>query len=194
MNEKNDYSPERVADRLAIQDVMLRWCRAVDRLDVEAIRDVFHADGHDNHGPYSGGVDGLIDWVRARHKGIPFSSHQVSNMLIEFAGPDIALAETYARTIQTYPPEARASLVQLVGSNEKLPDGEVDYFTSSRYIDRFERRNGVWKIRERTVVSDWKRVVPVPATAPSAPGAVARGRRDQEDVLFRERSKLGLGS
>ena len=28
----NDYSPERLADRAQIQDVMYRWCRAIDRL------------------------------------------------------------------------------------------------------------------------------------------------------------------
>lgn len=190
----DDYSAQRVADRLAIQDVMLRWCRAVDRQDVEAIRDVFHPDGHDNHGPYSGGVDGLIEWVRARHKGIPFSSHQVSNMLIEFAGPDVAIAETYVRTIQTYPPEAHAKLAQLVGSNQQLPSGEVDMLTSSRYIDIFERRNGNWKIRERNVVNDWTRVVHVPVAAPPASGVAVRGRRDREDLLYRVRAKLGLGN
>jgi len=192
MDVNDAYSADRLADRIAIQDVMLRWCRAVDRLDVEAIRDLFHPDGYDNHGPYSGGVDGLIEWVRARHKSIPFSSHQVSNMLIEFAGPDIALLETYARTIQTYPPEAHAGLAQLVGSAELLPDCEVDLFTSSRYIDIFERRNGVWKIRERSVVNDWKRVVQVPLTASTASDVTTRGRRDGDDLLYRTRARLGI--
>jgi hypothetical protein len=33
---KDDYSPARLADRFMIQDLIYRWCRAVDRLDLRA--------------------------------------------------------------------------------------------------------------------------------------------------------------
>jgi hypothetical protein len=83
----NDYSPERIADRMQIQDTMYRWCRSVDRLDFDAMRQVFHPEAVDHHGAFDGGVEGLIDWIGNRHRTIPFSMHAVSNMLIEFAGP-----------------------------------------------------------------------------------------------------------
>lgn len=191
----NHYSPERLADRFAINDVILRWCRAVDRLDVEALRDLYHEDGIDNHGAYQGGVEGLINWVRTRHKGIEVSSHQVSNVLIEFAGPDVALVETYIRVIQTYPPEARESLAQLIGSAGDASDSNADlvFFTTSRYVDKFERRNGVWRIQERNVIDDWSRVIPM-ASRPASqkPSPIEHGRRDFDDALFREQAKLGL--
>lgn len=70
-NNDNQYSPERIADRMAIQDAMYRWCRSVDRLDYEGMRAAFHPDGTDNHGIFSGGVDNLVEWVRERHKEDP---------------------------------------------------------------------------------------------------------------------------
>ena len=81
---------------MAIQDVMYRWCRSVDRLDFELMRSVFHPDAIDNHGAFKGGVEELVAWIRERHRNITFSAHRLGNMLIEFAGPDVALVETYA--------------------------------------------------------------------------------------------------
>ena len=190
---QDDYSPGRIADRLQIQDCMYRWCRAVDRLDFSGIRDVFHPDAVDLHGAFNGPVDGLVEWIRERHAGIPFSMHAVSNILIEFAGPDLALVETYVRTTQRYPAEARAALDQLAGGKASAAGGGMDLMTCSRYVDRFERRaDARWKIAKRTLVADWKQFVPVPADMPQPPASQETGRRSQDDLVFRERRALGL--
>ena len=105
MGNQSDYSVERLADRMQIQDCMYRWCRGVDRLDFESIRSAFHDDAIDRHGVYEGGVDGLVEWIRERHRAIPFSMHLVANMLIEFADRDTAIAETYCLAVQRYPSE-----------------------------------------------------------------------------------------
>ncbi|KWT73264.1 MULTISPECIES: nuclear transport factor 2 family protein [unclassified Variovorax] len=190
---QDDYSPERIADRLHIQDCMYRWCRAVDRLDFSGIREVFHPDAVDLHGAFNGPVDGLVEWIRERHAGIPFSMHAVSNILIEFAGPDLALVETYVRTTQRYPAEARAALDQLAGGKAGAAGGGMDLMTCSRYVDRFERRaDARWKIAKRTLVADWKQFVPVPADMPQPPASQETGRRSQDDLVFRERRALGL--
>jgi hypothetical protein len=119
--------------------------------------------------------------------------HAVSNMLIEFAGPDVALAETYVRTTQRYPAHARKALDQLAGGKAG-PDGcAMDLLTCSRYVDRFERREGRWKIAARTLVADWKQFVPVPDGLPAPPASQVTGRRDPEDFVFRERRELGIG-
>ncbi len=190
---QDDYSPGRIADRLQIQDCMYKWCRAVDRLDFSGIRDVFHPDAVDLHGAFNGPVDGLVEWIRERHAGIPFSMHAVSNILIEFAGPDLALVETYVRTTQRYPAEARAALDQLAGGKAGAAGGGMDLMTCSRYVDRFERRDDRrWKIARRTLVADWKQFVPVPADMPQPPASQETGRRSQDDLVFRERRALGL--
>lgn len=190
----DDYSPERLADRMQIQDCMYKWCRSVDRLDEAGMRDTFHPDAIDQHGAFNGPVEGLIDWIRNRHAAIPFSMHAVSNLLIEFAGPDAALVETYVRTTQRYPAQARAALDQLAGGKAGAGDGAMDLLTCSRYVDRFERRGGRWKIAHRTLVADWKQFTPVPDGLPSPPASQVVGQRNQDDFVFAQRRALGIAS
>src|SRR5262245_46617507 len=113
--EEDSFSPERIRDRMMIQDVILKLCRAVDRCDTEAIRAAYHADAIDSHGAFVGGPEEYMRFSEARNKTIPFSQHQVSNMLIEFAGDDLALVETYLLTIQRFTPESANSFAQFAG-------------------------------------------------------------------------------
>jgi len=186
------FSPQRLADRAMIQELIYRWCRSIDRLDYQGIRDVFHPDAIDNHGAYIGSIDGLIEWIKERHKPITFSSHFIGNMIIEFASDDVALVESYVRTIQHYPAHAKEQLSQLTGGTQG-PDGKaMDMFTSSRYLDRVERRDGKWKIAHRLVIQDWKQLTEVisPALVPK-PGWTI-GKRDGNDAMQLARQELSI--
>lgn len=186
------YSPQRIADRLEIQDLMYRWCRAVDRLDRAGMLAVFHPGAIDSHGPYIGPVEGLVDWIFERHRPIGFSSHFIGNLLIEFADENTALVESYVRTIQQYPAHAKQQLAQLTGGAAGAPDSAMDMFTSSRYLDRVERRGGEWRIAHRTLVQDWKQLADVkyPALQPHEGWVI--GRRDGQDAMEQARRALGL--
>jgi hypothetical protein len=187
------YSPERVADRFRIQDVLYRWCRAVDRLDRQGMLDVFWPGAIDSHGPYIGPVEGLVDWIMNRHKPIAVSSHFVGNLLIEFASEDVALVETYVRTIQQYPPHAKQQLAQLTGGNAGAEGSAMDMFTSSRYLDRMERRGGEWRIARRDLVQDWKQIQDVKYQALQPREGWIIGRRDGNDQTQVARHELGIG-
>lgn len=192
MNTNHQYSPERIADRMAITDTIYRWCRAIDRLDMDGVRAVFHPDATDDHTAFKGGVDGLIEWISTRHQGIPFSMHQVSNILIEFASTDVALVETCVWCIQRYPVESLASLTQLTGARDRAPSNGIDSMSCSRYVDRFERRQDEWRIAQRTVVIGWKSLFDVPADTPRFPSAWIQDMRNQEDFIFQQRRELGI--
>jgi hypothetical protein len=94
MKHEDTFSPAFVAERLRITDLIHRWCRAVDQLDFDAMRDVVHPDATDNHNHFSGDVDGLLAWIRGRHRCISHSMHMVGNMVIEFATAERALCES----------------------------------------------------------------------------------------------------
>jgi len=185
------FTTERIADRIEIQDALLRWCRAVDRLDLDGIRGVFHEDATDNHGQLFD-VDGLVAWVRERHKTISVSMHRISNILIEFAGPDLALVESYANVYQCYPPGGQAALAQLTGEGEGNLDVGKVLLAPGRYVDRFERRKERWKIAARTVIFESSLVLDMPSEAPVGGPNWVRGRRDGDDFLFTERRSLGI--
>ena len=192
MDNTDPYSPARMADRMAIQDIMYKWARSVDRLDLDTIRTLFHPSAKDDHGPYKGDVEGLIAWIRERHKGITFSMHSLSNILIEFAGPDVALVESTIINIQRYPPEGKASLAQLSGGKTGKPGWGIDMMGSSRYVDKFERRGGAWKISERTCVMGWRTMMDVDPEGPQMLPNWHVQKRDGTDFIFRQRAELGI--
>jgi SnoaL-like domain len=174
MTNADNYSPQRLADRTQIQDVLYRWGRAVDRLDYEGMRAVFHPGATDTHGAYVGDIHGLIEWIRQRHITICFSMHALFNILIEFAGPDLALVESTASTIQAH---------------TGVP-GHVVIF--SRNVDRFERRDGEWRIQERVVVFDSRTTFEQPQSPLTWPPGFVVGQRNRTDPLYQAREKLGL--
>ncbi|WP_048581875.1 nuclear transport factor 2 family protein [Streptomyces viridochromogenes] len=187
-----DPDLRRLIDREAIRDVLNRYCRSVDRLDLDELRRCYHHDAYDNHGAYQGDIDGLIAWIAHRHETIPYSLHISGNILIEFAGDDLALVESYNSIVQHYPADARASLQQFLGEGAVRPDGALHFMTWGRFIDRMLRRDGEWKIIRRTLVAGPTVVLPT-ARPFEAPMGWASDRRDDQDVLHAERRELRIG-
>lgn len=187
-----DFEPARIADRLEIQDVIYRWCRAVDRLDRQGLLNTFHPDAVERHGDHVGTAVEVIDSIVTRHQSIPFVSHLVGNVLIEFAGTDVALVETYMRNIRRLPADSPELAKLLDGRKASFPT--TDLFTASRFVDRFERRAGRWRVAERTLVQDWRRLVEVSAHEIEGPAPAITGRRDRFDPVYLARDALGIRS
>lgn len=179
-------SPEqalrRLIDKSEIQDAMARYARGVDRGDWELMRSSYHPDAYDEHGDYKGDIDGLIQWLDQRFAGVDNSMHFLGNCLIEFAGPDLALVETYFVSRRLRPPTAE----------ERLTIGPKDAMCREawgRYVDRFERReDGQWRVAHRTVVLEASSTSLALGGARSSP--LSWGRRDRGDRLYRAQSDI----
>ncbi len=100
-------------------------------------------------------------------------------MLIEFA------------TLR-YPPEGKAGLAAFTGGVSGGEGSATDAMSWARYIDRFERRGGEWRIARRTVAFDSSLMSDVPANAPAFDPRWAVSRREKEDPIYRERAAMGL--
>jgi hypothetical protein len=181
-----DSHLRRLADRAEIQDVLLRYARGVDRREWDLIRSSFHPDAWDDHGAYRGGVEGLIEWVSRRHSKIGQSMHFLGNCLVEFANDDTALVETYYSALQRLGPEAEESKTMLMGGTTTV--GEVDITVLGRYIDRFERRSGVWKIAKR--VSLYEAIRTHAVSDPTRNPAYDWAERDRTDKLFEMKANV----
>ena len=160
-------------DRREIEDVILRYCRGIDRGDLELVRSCYWPDATDSHGGFSGTRDEFVAWVEALLARFESTSHFVGNLLVELAG-DVAVVETYAIAFHRSP-EPKASLNSIVGV---------------RYVDRFEKRGGAWKIARRVCVTEWSRVDDVAGRLPIAPGHV-RGARGKGDALYELLAGIG---
>ena len=124
-------------DKDAIRDCLYRYCRGIDRADEELLRCVYWPDAHDSHGAYVGTASGFVAQAVPRLRSGGRGVHQIGNILIELHG-DVAAVESSFLALQT---------------NAYAPTLET--FLCGRYLDRFERREGQWRIAERTVVYDW---------------------------------------
>jgi hypothetical protein len=181
----------RPQDRRETEDCPLRYVRGVDRRNWDLMRSAYHPDAHDDHGNYKGGVDGFIESLIARHATIEQSMHVVSNLTIEFAGPDNALAESYFITRQRISPEASdAHLPHLRGASIR-PDEAVETEVIGRHDDFLTRRDGAWRIQRRTVVFEVSRGQPAPAGG-SLRSNRALSSRDGNDPLEHARREFGL--
>lgn len=163
-----DQRLQRLLDESEIRANMARYARGIDRMDLDLLRSCYHDDAWDDHGGYIGPVDGYIDVLRASLPRLQLSSHIMVNQVIDFESDDVARVETYCWDVLRQPPQ----------------DGGrgQDRFMMLRYCDRFERRNGEWKVAHRVVVFDGENVAPVEELA--APPMV-RGRRDADDPALR---------
>src|SRR5439155_24900468 len=81
-------------DRQAVADVVLRYCRGIDRLDLELVRACYHPDATDEHGTFTGTRDEYVSWVAGVLERFTGTMHVVSNQLIGVDG-DRAHSETY---------------------------------------------------------------------------------------------------
>lgn len=159
--------------RSEIQDSLMRYARGVDRKDWDGVRATYHPDAHDEHGEFSGSVNEFIAWVDNRHKTIPFSMHFLGNSLIEFKDDKTAFVETYFIAMR------RAA--DPVANGADAPQ-EIDGEVIGRYLDRFERRGGAWKVAKRCVVYDSSRSAPSSHKPRTAKGLL--GVRGKQDPVF----------
>jgi ketosteroid isomerase-like protein len=152
----------------AIRQLMLRYCRGVDRLDADLIASAFHDDALIEVGHAGIDVAGA-EWpataIERNASRSEASMHTVLNQLVEVDG-EVARSETYFHRHQ----------VQRRGAGHVLSS----HF--GRYLDRCERRGGEWRIAHRSVVSDWTTEVAVRLSEPGAGGPV--GSRDRSDPSY----------
>ena len=152
---------------MRFEKVHLRYCRAIDRRDFELLRTCYHADAEDDHGDFVGGIDAFIEFCREGTLNFTSTSHHTTNMLVEVSG-DVAYAEFYGRAYHRVAAGA---------------DGvEKDLAVNTRWVDRFEKRQGEWRIAKRLVVVDTDRVDPV--VERWVPDEQYRGRRDRSDPSY----------
>ncbi len=191
----NEQQLRELLDKQAISDLIMTYARAIDRLDETLLRSVFHPDSQHAHGFVGPSSDpslpskpgAPLDFVAFAFdilRTFTRTHHQLGNIFIELEG-DNAYAETYFSAYH----RMRAKGDPLAAENSY--DTEMDWLVGGRYIDRLQRREGVWKISHRTGLTDWMRTEP-----PSTQGffdipAELTGQRGSDDLVYRCRDVYG---
>ncbi len=156
---------DRLASLEEIRRLSFRYARAQDRLDAALHRSVFHDDAVLDFGYFRGGPDEFVVFAQsllARHDA---NQHLLGQMDIEIEG-DRAVGEIYTIAYHRIGQET----------------GAVDLFVAGRYIDRYERRDGAWKISYRAELVDWSRTEPASDDFFASAAAALRGARGRADL------------
>ena len=154
-----------------IHDLLKNYCRACDRADGELLNSLFHADAKADYGfNKSGTAREFIDAMPGLRAGIPETQHNLTTHLIAVDG-DNAEGEAYHVAYHRFDGE----------------DGPTLMIAGGRYLDKFERRDGVWKISERRLANDWTVTVPAPADVPNdfTGDAVPHGLPGKDDASYK---------
>jgi hypothetical protein len=169
---------EELIARAEIHDVLLRYCRGLDRVDMKLVRGAFHDDAWIDF-PASlhvGNLDGFVEFLSAEMPRFVRTMHFLGNSLIEFDGPNVAHVETYLNA-----DHQGSDKHHWKGENVKL---------WARYLDRFEQRNGVWLIARRRLLVDWMFKYPAEGWFDDHPDASV-GLRDGTDPSLRPVAGFG---
>lgn len=133
---------QEMLDEFALRKLVHAYCRAVDRGDFTTLRRLYHDDAVDAHGEFStGSVEEFLGTLAASRPHIRSMQHNVTTVNFAIDG-DVAEGEIDVIAMHTF------------GAGDR----DVDVMIGGRYLDKYERRQDVWKIIERTIVTDWAHV------------------------------------
>jgi len=151
--------------REALRDCVRAYARGLDRLDRSLILSAFHPDATFNNGNIRGTPAEFCDQLLAHQDERLVVQHYLTNSSFEVSG-DEAHGETYFHAVIRY---AGTRPYDVMGG---------------RYVDRFERRAGVWGITARVLLREWHFEAPAPTASTFLATTLDRGTRDRHDASY----------
>lgn len=161
------HTNEHIASLIAKQEIteaLGAYCRAMDRIDLDLARSVFHPDAIADYGAmFTGTGYEFVDFIGAVHPAMEAHVHHLGSISITVRG-DAAGSEAYV-------------LSRLRSRTEE--GGISDIIAHGRYVDRWQRRDGVWRISHRRYLH----ILDATQTI-DAPMFPAGGARDRTDPVY----------
>lgn len=168
----SDAKIQELLDKQEIAELCARYMRGLDRLDHDLLRSVYHDDATDHRGFFTGGPDAFCELAITLLGEHLSNHHMIGQTLIDVEG-DVAFGEIYFRAF-----------------HRVLEHGlERDFIVWGRYVDRYERRGGTWKIAHRTELNDACRTDPANDIWLKETPAALVGARGTDDLIY-QREKL----
>ncbi len=152
-------------DKAEIYELSARYMRGLDRLDRDLVRSTYHDDATDDRGFFQGGPDAFADFAMTALADHLANHHMIGQANITVEG-DIAFGEVYFQAFHRI-----------------IEHGmEKDMVVIGRYVDRYEKRNGSWKIAHRSELNDASWMGPATDDFLRATPTALRGARGAADL------------
>ena len=147
-------SIEEISDRMEIQDLLVRYCYAVDHRDFDDFRNVFTPDAVIDYSVFGGSVGGVEDTIAYLKEAMPmFASfqHMISTSRIELDG-DSARVKTICHNPMVMP----------------MGDETVVFTCGLWYVDDMVRTPDGWRIAKRVEEKSYMKDMPgLPTSGPA---------------------------
>lgn len=179
------------ADRGEIENLLGTYCRAIDRLDLELLKSVYHPDAIDDHGAICANAHEFAEKIIPTLRQLcVYSMHTVTHAVIDVRGDD-AISEAYYLGYHTIDSntEAVAAFFGDAYTAAQRAAGTLaqrhEYVCGGRYLDRLQRRDGVWRIADRKITNEFSVCRPEQTVNAAMPAAFSvPSRRDRDDPLY----------
>lgn len=125
-------------DRAKVRECIERLARGEDRRNADMIKASCWPDSRKDYGVFAGSFQEYLDWVVPGSDAIILTQHVLGQSHIELDG-DTARTETHVLSYHRV----------------NMGEQEQDSVIGGRYLDRLEKRDGEWRIAERTLIYDW---------------------------------------
>lgn len=125
-------------EREKIRDCVALLARGEDRRDAAMISAAYWPDSTTDYGVFAGSFDEYLAWVVPGSDAIPCTQHVLGQSFIALDG-DMARVETQVLSYHRV----------------NMGEEERDTMVGGRYLDRMEKRDGAWRIAQRTMLYDW---------------------------------------
>ena len=153
-------------DRIEILDCVAKQARGHDRHDAELMTRAYHDDGVDEHGPAVNLGPAYGEWANKIHAASFLDHlHNITTHTCEIDG-DVAHCESY-----------------VIGTM-RARDDETIVLIGGRYLDRLERRGGVWKIAIRRCTIEWAFTASAAMMRTGAFKGFLKGTWDESDLSY----------
>lgn len=130
---------EQLLHKKSIEELVVKYCRAVDRKDYLSLATLYHLNSHDDHGEMFQGSGGdFIKWLPEVLEAMEVTTHLVSNHLITVDG-EKAEGEVFCQAYHL------------------TKDGQ-EILIGGRYLDKYIFDDGRWWFKARKIVLDWNQV------------------------------------
>lgn len=137
-----------LVDERAIEQLLYRYARGIDRNDLAAVRSCYWDDGFDDHMGFAGTADEFCAWLAIVLAKVDTITHQFTNVSVQVA------ADVTAATSDAY---------CLNACVWKLDNGTERHLLSClSYIDTLEQRDGQWRLLHRRCRRLWSRTEEFP--------------------------------
>jgi hypothetical protein len=135
---------QRLEDRAALQDLVVRYFLAADDDDEQGLASTFtpHAAFFASGTPCGTSRDAIVDFIREDRRNMGVTVHTPNYVLLEFTDDDHAKGT--------------------VGAHLELARGGTTVYGAVRYLDQYERTQEGWRFARRDMatihIGDWRDV------------------------------------